>query len=255
MDRKDLNKELNLLARRANDALRRVESSKVEWLHSYAGVIKTMDELPFLRSGASHNPNIEKKNRFKTGWSKVSNEEAMEALTILRQVANNPDLKDRNVLESAAKVRGDFTSKFKDITDDEINDYLLLKKTRTYNSMDNYELSSSQIMELQRIAKEFDVDMEERFEKFISMKNETFDPSDFSDFLTMEEEEMEKYVTERTHFNEAIISDQELFDIGDEAFNLGDGIFDFNDYEERFEMERKLVKEDEDNDDDDELKF
>lgn len=141
MNRKDINKELNLLARRANDSLRRVEANKVEWLNSYAGVIKTMEELPFLKSASSHNPNIEDKNRFKTGWSKVSNEEAMEALTILRQVANNPDLKDHKVTEGAAKVHADFSSKFKDITTDEINDYLLLKKTKTFNSMDDYELS------------------------------------------------------------------------------------------------------------------
>ncbi len=192
MNRKDLNKELNLLARRANDGLRRVEANKVEWLNSYAGVMKTMEELPFLKSASSHNPNIEDKNRFKTGWSKASNEEAMEALTILRQVANNPDLKDSKVGESASKVWKDLSSKFKDITTDEVNDYLLLKKTKTFNSMDDYELSSSQIMELQRVAKEADVDLEDRFEKFISMKNEKFDPSDFSDFLTMEEEPMDR---------------------------------------------------------------
>ena len=231
MNRKDLNKELNLLARRANDGLRRVESNKATWLNAYAGVMKTMEELPFLKSASSHNPNIEDKNRFKTGWSKVSNEEAMEALTILRQVANNPDLKDRKVSESAAKVHADFSSKFKDITYDEVNDYLTFKKTVTFNSMDKYELSSSQIMELQRISKEYDVDMEDRFEKFISMKNKTFDSSDFSDFLTMEEDAMNEYVKEQRWFNTA--ADVELIDVGEGTFDFSDTIdgltFDFND--------------------------
>ena len=218
MNRKELNKELNLLARRANDGLRRVESSKVTWLNSYVGVMKTMDDLPFLKSGSSHNPNIEDKNRFKTGWSKVSNEEAMEALTILRQVANNPDLKSREVLESAVRVSKDFKSKFKDITYDEINDYLLLKKTSIFNSIESYELSSSQIMELQRVAKEADVDLEDRFEKFTSMKNKMFDVSDFSDFLAMEEDAMNEYVREKGFSD--MYGDEELIDIDDETFDF-----------------------------------
>ena len=236
MNRKDLNKELNLLARRANDSLRRAESNKVTWLNSYAGVMKTMEELPFLKSASSHNPNIEDKNRFKTGWSKVSNEEAMEALTILRQVANNPDFKDSKVAKSAAKVHADFDSKFKGISYDDVNDYLLLKKTSTFNSMDKYELTSSQIMELQRIAKEYDVDIEERFEKFISMKNEKFSESDFSEFLTMEEDAMNEFVKETTWLNTA--ADTELIDVGEGTFDFSDTIdgltFDFNDEELTF---------------------
>lgn len=87
--RDDLNEELKSISLKLNYRLAEFESMEMTWVSAYEASLKY--QAMGFGSAQSYNPNIEKKNRFKTSWKRVDNETAVEAKTILESLLYSKD--------------------------------------------------------------------------------------------------------------------------------------------------------------------
>ena len=147
-ERDELNKYLRDISLKLNYRLAEFESMGMTWVKAYEASL--MYQAMGFGSAQSYNPNIEKKNRFKTSWKRVDEETAVEAKTILESLLHSQDFdvkeeKERYqvIIERVNKRRTG--SRVVDPRD--VSDFLQLQRSGVFDNIEEI-LDSDQVLDI-----------------------------------------------------------------------------------------------------------
>ena len=147
-ERDELNNELARLSDNLNKRLAEFESMGSIWTKAYE------DALSYQKIGygskQSYNPNIEKKNRFKTSWKRVDEETAIEAKLALNSLLHSEDFnvkKERETMMAISERINKNRPLGLEIDYKDINDFLQLQRSDKLAEMKK-QLESDQVLDI-----------------------------------------------------------------------------------------------------------